>query len=381
MYKIGFPQKVYSGLGAAAELPHILQEKGIQSVLVMTDPGVYRQEAVQKILAGLSDLQVTCIHDIPPEPSVYDIKRVYDEAVRAGAQAVVAVGGGSVMDMTKMIAACLTNPGYVENVQETSMIRNTSALTVMIPTTAGTGAEATPNAIFLFPEQNLKVGVVSDSFVASCVILDGEMTRSLPKSLTASTGIDALCHAVESYISILANPLSKTFSRAAVQKICANLERAWKDGSDMEARQNMLEAAFLAGVCLTSSSTVAVHALSYPLGGKYHIPHGISNAILLAPVMRLNLPDCRKAFAELAPLMLPDAASIPEAEWPEAVVDYMQQLCKRLEIADSLKPFGVNPEDLDYLTENAMEVKRLLLKNPRALTKEEIRGVYEGLLQ
>ena len=201
MYKIGFPQKVYSGLGAAAELPHILQEKGIQSVLVMTDPVVYRQEAVQKILAGLSDLQVTCIHDIPPEPSVYDIKRVYDEAVRAGAQAVVAVGGGSVMDMTKMIAACLTNPGYVENVQETSMIRNTPALTVMIPTTAGTGAEATPNAIFLFPEQNLKVGVVSDSFVASCVILDGEMTRSLPKSLTASTGIDAQCHAVESYIS------------------------------------------------------------------------------------------------------------------------------------------------------------------------------------
>ena len=212
------------------------------------------------------------------------------------------------------------------------------------------------------------------------MILDGEMTASLPKSLTASTGIDALCHAVESYISVVANPLSKTFSKAAVAGICANLERAWKDGSDMEARQNMLEAAFFAGVCLTSSSTVAVHALSYPLGGKYHIPHGISNAILLAPVMTVNLPDCRKEFTELAPLMLPDVDSIPKEEWPEAVVAYMKDLCKRIEIADSLKPFGVSRDDLDYLTDNAMEVKRLLLKNPRALTREEIKEIYEGLL-
>jgi alcohol dehydrogenase class IV len=381
MYKIGFPQKVYSGLGSVSELPQILSEKKAQKVLVMTDQGVSKQSCFQKVMDLLSEYEKVCIDDIPPEPSVYDIQRVYEKASQAGTDAVVAVGGGSVMDMTKMIAACLTNPDYTADVQNTAKIVHTPALTIMIPTTAGTGAEATPNAIFLFPEQNLKVGIVSDHFVASCVIWDGEMTASLPKSLTASTGIDALCHAVESYISIIANPLSKTLSKAAIQGICANLERAWNDGSDMQARQNMLEAAFLAGVCLTSSSTVAVHALSYPLGGKYHIPHGISNAILLAPVMQVNLPDCRKEFTELAPLMLPDVDSIPKEKWPEAVVTYMKELCKRIEIADSLKPFGVSSDDLDYLTDNAMEVKRLLLKNPRALTREEIRGIYEGLLE
>ena len=207
------------------------------------------------------------------------------------------------------------------------------------------------------------------------------MTRSLPASLTASTGIDALCHAVESYISILANPLSQVFSKAAIEKICANLEKAWKDGSDLEARQNLLEGAFLAGVCLTSSSTVAVHALSYPLGGKYHIPHGVSNAILLEAVMRVNLPDCQEAFTELAPLMLSDCGNIPKEKWPEAVVDYMGGLCRRLQIPDSLRTFGIESDALEELTDNALEVKRLLLKNPRKLTREEIRGIYEGLLQ
>lgn len=381
MYKMGFPHKVFSGIGCIEKLPEILKEERVRQVLVMTDQGVYAQKAFCRVTDLLADVQVECIHDIPPEPTVYDIRRVFERAREFGAEAVVAVGGGSVMDMSKMIAACLTNPEYVEDVQKTEKILRAPALTIMVPTTAGTGAEATPNAIFLFPEQNLKVGIVSDHFVASYVLLDGQMTESLPKSLTASTGIDALCHAVESYISILANPLSKVFSRAAVGLICNNLEKACEDGSDLEARQNMLEAAFLAGVCLTSSSTVAVHALSYPLGGKYHIPHGISNAILLAPVMQVNLSSCREAFTQLAPLMLPNAGDMKQEDWPEAVVAYMKDLCARIGIGSSLKPYGVKPEDLDDLTDNAMEVKRLLLKNPKELSREEIRGIYKGLLE
>lgn len=381
MYKMGFPRKVHSGIDCIEKLPEILKEERVRQILVMTDEGVYAQKAFQNVMGLLRDYRVECIHDIPPEPTVYDIQRVYECANGFGAEAVVAVGGGSVMDMTKMIAACLTNPEYARDVQKTEEIRKAPALTVMIPTTAGTGAEATPNAIFLFPEQNLKIGIVSDQFVASYVLLDGKMTESLPKSLTASTGIDALCHAVESYISILTNPLSKVFSRAAIELICSNLERACQDGSDLEARQNMLEAAFLAGVCLTSSSTVAVHALSYPLGGKYHIAHGISNAILLAPVMQVNLPSCREAFTELAPLMIADVDRIEKQNWPEAVVTYMKELCARIGIGASLKPFGVKPEDLDDLTDSAMEVKRLLLKNPKVLSRDEIRGIYQGLLE
>ncbi len=186
MYEIGFPKKVYSGLDSVEKLPGLLEEQKAQKVLVMTDSGVYPQDAFQKVLSLLEAYDPICIHDIPPEPSVYDIARVYEEARKAEIEAIVAVGGGSVMDMTKIVAACLTNPGYVENVQDTGRILNPPAKTFMIPTTAGTGAEATPNAIFLFPEQNLKIGIVSPAFVASYVILDGKMTRSLPASLTAS---------------------------------------------------------------------------------------------------------------------------------------------------------------------------------------------------
>ena len=160
MYKIGFPQKVYSGLGCISELPQILKDKKVNKILVMTDRGVSQQPSFQKVMDLLSGYETVCINDIPPEPSVYDIQSVYDKASRVGVDAVVAMGGGSVMDMTKMIAACLTNPEYVKDVQNTAKIINAPAPAIMIPTTAGTGAEATPNAIFLFPEQNLKVGIV-----------------------------------------------------------------------------------------------------------------------------------------------------------------------------------------------------------------------------
>lgn len=203
--------------------------------------------------------------------------------------------------------------------------------------------------------------------------------RSSP-ALTASTGVDALCHAIESYISTLSNPFCKMLSLEAVELICRSIEKAYANGNDMQAREDMQLGSFYAGLCLTTSSTVAVHALSYPLGGKYHIPHGVSNAILLPFVMDVNMECCQEEFTELAPHMIPDINNYPKEQWPKMVVDYLYNLMKKLDIPDKLTGFGVKPEDLDYLTDNAVKVERLLLKNPKKLTKEEIKNIYKKLL-
>ena len=283
------------------------------------------------------------------------------------------------MDMAKVVAAAIPNGDYAESgFWDPSRIRRRALPTVMVPTTAGTGAEATPNAIFLVPEQELKVGLVSPQFVASYCVLDPALTMGLPRRLTAATGMDALCHAVESYLSKKANPFSRILSGHASALVAANLERAYLDGADREARENMLLASFLAGMCLSTSSTVAVHALSYPLGGKYHIPHGIGNAILLPGVLRVNLPDCREAYGQLADQMLP-GMGWSRQEKAERFVDYMEQLCRRLEIPDSLAGYGIGEKDVEDLADQAMEVRRLLDQNPRQLTRQEIAGVYREL--
>ena len=186
--------------------------------------------------------------------------------------------------------------------------------TLMIPTTAGTGAEATPNAIVAVPEKELKVGIVNDAMIADGVILDARMIKSLPGSIAAATGVDALCHAIECFTSKKRNPFSDTFALQAFEMIVKNIEKACDDPGAMEEKSNMLLASFYAGVAITASGTTAVHALSYPLGGKYHIAHGVSNAILLAPVMKFNEPACRARFALAYDRLAPDAGAVTEAE-------------------------------------------------------------------
>lgn len=380
-YEAGFPGKVYAGEKSLGGVKEFIEQNGAERVVLLVDQAVAKLPAVVQFQEMLGAKLAGVIDGVPAEPTCYEIRSVYDRVVQAKADLLAAIGGGSVMDMTKVVAAAVSNPEYAEaGFMKPELITRQPIRTIMAPTTAGTGAEATPNAIFLVPEQELKVGVVSPAFRASCVVLDPELTVGLPPQLTASTGLDALCHAVESYLSILANPISRVFSLHASKLIAESLETAYQDGSDLHAREQMLLGSFFAGLCLSSSSTVAVHALSYPLGGKYHIPHGIANAILLPWVLQLNLPDCRTQYREIAQVMLPKEQLEAAQDPAETFVEYIFQLCRRLQIPESLRGFGVKPDALDELTENAMQVKRLLLKNPRKLTREEIRSVYERLL-
>lgn len=382
-YLVKFPRKVYSGNGSMEQLREVVSETGATKVCLMTDQGVFGCGLAQKpkdILESCGT-KVTVVNDVPREPSVYDVQKLYEELKAEEVELIVAIGGGSVIDMSKIMSVALTNETLVEDLRRPDAIQNPSLPMVAIPTTSGTGAEATANAIFLYPEEDLKVGIVNEKMIPDYVILDVSVTCGLPAALTASTGVDALCHAFEAYISILSNPFCEMLATKAIQLICRSIVKAYKNGGDLQAREDMQLGSFYAGLCLTTSSTVAVHALSYPLGGKYHIPHGVSNAILLPHVMDVNMECCKEQYAELAPYMLPNAGEIPKEQLPQAVVDYLYELMKELHIPTSLQEFGVKPEDLDYLTDNAIKVERLLLKNPKKLSKEDIKNIYQKLLQ
>ena len=271
------------------------------------------------------------------------------------------------------------NPRYQDNLLDASHCCE-GLPTILCPPRRGR-ARRTPNAIVVVPEKELKVGIVHEYFIPDVVILDPEMTESLPPAVTAATGLDAFCHAIECFISKKANAFSDLYALKAINLIMKYLRRAYENGEDMEARENMLLAAFYGGLSIASSSTVAVHALSYPLGGKYRIPHGISNAILLPYVMEYNADQVLDKFREVAVAMGLDIAGKDDEGIGKMVVQEIFQLTRDLNIPNDLKQYGIDEGDLEVLTNSAAEVTRLLNNNPKEMTKEDIRDVYLKLLE
>jgi len=293
---------------------------------------------------------------------------------------VIGIGGGSAMDVAKIVAVMLTNDIELTELLKAAKLSNKGIPTLLIPTTAGTGAEVTPNAIVLVPEQELKIGIVSEKMMADRVILDPLMTVNLPPAITASTGMDALAHAIECYISHKANPFSDSFALKAIQLIYRSLRKAYHDGYDLEARHDMLLGATFGGICIATSSTTAVHALAYPLGGKYRIAHGLSNAILLPHVMKFNLDCCEEKFRDIAVAMGVDVAGLSAKIAAERMIDNLYALIEDLNIQCNLREKGITDNDVDQMVEAALKVTRLLANNPKPMTAADIRQIYQKLL-
>ena len=381
-YSLKLPKAVYSGLNALDQLVPIIKGKYYKAV-IFTDKGIQGAGLLAPVLDRLEKCQVELeiIDDLPAEPDYHQVQKVVDQFKNMRADLIIAVGGGSVMDTAKL--ASVTAEGWygIQQLLEEPLLGQKRVDTVMIPTTAGTGAEATPNAIVAVPEQEVKVGIVNPDMIADYVILDGEMIRDLPKKIGAATGIDALAHAVECYTSNKANPFSNLFALEALKLIFANLEKACMNPEAVEEKTNMLRAAFYAGIAITSSGTTAVHALSYPLGGKYHIAHGVANAILLLPVMRFNKPACLREFGEIYDALgeVKTAKTLEEkGDW---VLNRMAQMIRNLEIPTTLTEWGVGMEDLEELTKSGLEVKRLLNNNKREITYEDARRLYLQIME
>jgi alcohol dehydrogenase class IV len=249
-----------------------------------------------------------------------------------------------------------------------------------VPTTAGTGSEVTPNAIVTLPDEALKVGIVSRHLLPQIVILDASLTLDLPRPITAATGIDAFVHALESYISTKANPVSDMFAMESMRLIGANIVEAYENGHSVKAREAMMLGSMYGGLALTAAGTAAVHALAYPLGGMFNVTHGVANAMLLPHVMAFNLDAIEERLATVARAL----AIATEAEDAQSaarkLIDRLAYWTRQLQIPQDLRPFGVTEADLDRLAEGAAKVKRLLGNNPKVLTLDDMKAIYRRLL-
>lgn len=376
-YSMTMPRTVYSGKDALGNLKTIV--KDAKKVAIFTDRGILSTGLVDLPLAKLQEAgkETIVISDLPPEPTYMQVQKLVDEFKASGADFIVAVGGGSAMDTAKLASLLATERYTVKDLLDDPTLAVKTVKTCLIPTTAGTGSEATPNAIVAVPEQELKIGIVNSSMVPDYVVLDAEMIRKLPRKIAAATGIDAMAHAIECFTSNKANPFSDIFALEAFDLIMNNIETACDDPDTMEAKNRMQIAAFYAGVAITCSGTTAVHALSYPLGGKYHIAHGVSNAILLVPVMKFNEPVIRgKLAAAYDRIVHGEKTCTTEAEKSAWVVERMGQIVRHLDIPTSLSEFNVPREDLDGLVKAGMQVQRLLVNNMRTVTPEDARNIY-----
>lgn len=380
-YNLRIPGAVFGGEGALENIKTILEENKVRRLAVFTDKGVEGAGLLDLPMAVVrgTGVQTVILDDLPAEPTYEQAQKLVDQCKRAGADFIMAVGGGSVMDTAKLASVLATDDYGVYELFEDPKRAKKCIKTLMIPTTAGTGAEATPNAIVAVPERQLKIGIVNDHMIADYVILEAAMIKNLPHKIAAATGIDALAHAIECYTGNKANPFSDLFAMRAMEIIFEDIERACDDPEALDAKRQMLTASFYAGVAITASGTTAVHALSYPLGGKYHIPHGVSNAILLAPVMRFNEPACRARLVEVYDRCLKGDA-VSEAAKSLAVIARLEDIVRHLDIPTSLQSFGVLTEDLDTLVASGMAVTRLLNNNPRPVTPEDARQIYRQVL-
>lgn len=382
-YQIRIPSCIHGGEGCVEKVREIIAMERAEKILVFTDKGI-RSTGIADILTRIlegSGTEYRIFDDLIPEPSYQDVERVVKETENFRGDLIIAIGGGSVMDTAKLCSVLKDAEYTVKDLLDDPAIAKKQIKTVMIPTTCGTGAEATCNAIVAVPEEQSKKGIVNDNMIPDYVLLDAQMIRRLPRSIVAATGVDALAHVVECYTSKKATPFSDTYAMEGAKLLFHNIRAAFAEQDNMEAKNSMLLGAFYGGVAITGSGTTAVHALSYPLGGRYHIAHGVSNAILFAHVMEFNKDACSRRLASLCDGVFPELAGRTEEEKAQYMIDQIADIVKATEIPTDLSTFGVKMEDLDFLVDAGSRQQRLLVNNMKELSLDDIRNIYLKVLR
>ncbi|MFE5470952.1 iron-containing alcohol dehydrogenase [Bacillus safensis] len=375
---------IVSGAGSLDLLGEKLDSlglSGLTSIFILTQPSIVsigyadhiKRELAKKGIA--SEIST----EIKPEPTEENIEDVFHTFLRGEHDAIIGIGGGSVLDAAKILAVLKTNDQPISALVGTNLVKKRGVPTILIPTTSGTGSEVTPNAIVTFPEKELKIGMVSPHLLPDLVILDPALTLNLPKSITAATGMDAFTHALESYISNKANPFSDMFALESMRLISGSIQEAYHHGDNMKARENMLVGAMYGGMALTSAGTAAVHAMAYPLGGKYKISHGVANSMLLPHVTAFNADHIIDRLEHVA-RAIGLAGAHTKQELAEHVIRQIEEWTADLHIPQQLKAFGVSKEDVPALAQAASEVKRLMDNNPKPMSVSDIEQVYMKLL-
>lgn len=376
------PGRVIAGSDSLNQMVELVNSFQAKNVLFVTGQSIWNSGLVDKPIKLLTDagIKIDIVNDIPKEPEIGQVENLVNRCRKFKSDMVICVGGGSSMDTAKIISVLMKSSFTVKEIMDNPSIIEKGIPTLMVPTTSGTGAEATPNAIVTVPELGLKVGIVSRYFVPDLVILDPLLTIKLPADITAATGMDALAHAIECFISKKANPYSDMLALKAIKLINRNLLKVFDEGENQEARFDMLLASFYGGMCISSSSTTAVHALAYPLGGRYKIAHGISNAILLPYVMEYNKDMILDKLVEIAEAMEIEVNDKSKEVVADEVIDRFFYLSRKLNIPSNLNQFGITEGDINIMVEEASKVTRLLDNNPKNMTKDDIALIYKKLL-
>lgn len=374
---------IVSEPGAAVRLGEIVRERfpSARRALVVTDPGFLRTGLTEMPRLDLQrhGFTVSIYSGVVADPP----EDVVHEAVRFAREneidLVIGLGGGSSMDVAKLIAVLAASEQPLAEIYGIGKVQGSRLPLVQVPTTAGTGSEVT-NIAIVTTGATTKMGVVAPQLYADLAILDATLTLGLPPMVTAATGIDAMVHAIEAYTSRhKKNPLSDTLARQALALLAKNLIPACGNGSRLEVRQAMLLGACLAGQAFSNAPVAAVHALAYPVGGIFHVAHGLSNSLVLPHVLRFNAPEAAPLYAELAAIAVPDASGSDEAR-TEALIAAMQQTARITGIQTTLQQVGITEQDLDRLADDAMLQTRLLGNNPREVTRADARAIYAAAL-
>ena len=371
-------KKIIFGNGSLLTLATHIKELHAQNPLIVIDKNLAKtalQERIASILVS-DGIKFTVFDKIEPEPPIELADEGAALAIKNKCDIIIGIGGGSAMDVAKAIAVIATNKGEAADFLGLNKVPKAGLPKIMIPTTAGTGSEVTFTAVFVRKALKKKEGMNSPFLYPELALLDPELTLSLPPAPTAQTGLDALCHAIESYTSINSSPMSEMFSLEAIALIAENLRTCVHDGKNIVARERMLLGSLYAGIGLANAGVTAVHSLSYPLGGKYGVGHGLANTIMLPPVMAFNLPGALEKFADVAEAMGECIDGLPVREAAYLAVDAVEALIEDCGIDASIQDFGVEEKDFPALADVAMTVARPLENNPRKMTKEDMIAIY-----
>lgn len=370
--------------GAAVRLGEICAGRGARSVLLVTDAGIVSAGLLEPVLPGFehAGVRIGLFDRVEADPSDTTVLQAVATAREVSAELVVGFGGGSSMDVAKLVAV-LAHPDCGQSLDRlygVGNVRGPRLPLLQVPTTAGTGSEVTPISIVTTGEAT-KAGVVSPVLQPDIALLDAELTLGLPPRVTAATGVDAMVHAIEAYTSaIRKNPLSDMLAREALRLLARNIVTAVHRGDNIEARGNMLLGALLAGQAFANAPVAAVHALAYPLGGHFHIPHGLSNSLVLPQVLRFNGPACPELYAELAPIIMgEDFVPGSNVEVVENLITWIEGLIDVLGLPNRLRDCGVPEDSIERLAADAMQQQRLLVNNPRPVSEADAAAIYRAV--
>ena len=377
-YQVKIPSCSYGGEGSIEKIKEIIAKEKSQKVVVFSDEGIKATGLLDILTKQLDEtgVQYHVFTDCKPEPSYLQVEAVVDMVQGQECDLIIGLGGGSVMDAAKLASVLKGAPYTIKDLLNDPTQAEKKVKTVMIPTTCGTGSEATCNAIVAIPEEKSKKGIVNDNMIPDYVILDAQMIAKLPKAIVAATGVDALAHVVECFTSKKATPFSDSYALEGAKLIFANIREAYNNPDNMDAKNKTLIGAYYGGIAITGSGTTAVHALSYPLGGKFHIAHGVSNAILFAHVMKFNKDACAERLAVLCDAINPAYAEKTVEEKADYVIDQIADIVKVTNIPTDLTQYGVTMDDLDFLVTAGSQQQRLLVNNMKELSLDDIRNIY-----